>query len=89
MFPVTLMVLSLYLRSSTIAEPFYGYLPSEHKEVDVFHPAAIVVMAVDNLPWIAKDASEGFGTMFMEHVTAFFNDDKDGILASQWLKKES
>jgi hypothetical protein len=36
-------------RSSTIAEPFYGYLPSD-KEVDVFHPAAIVVMAVDNLP---------------------------------------
>jgi hypothetical protein len=37
------------LRSSTIAEPFYGYLPSDDKEVDVFHPAAIVVM-VDNLP---------------------------------------
>jgi alanine dehydrogenase len=71
------------LRSSTIAEPFYGYLPSEHKEVDVFHPAAIVVMAVDNLPCeLPKDASEGFGTMFMEHVIpAFFNDDKDGILA--------
>jgi len=71
------------LRSSTIAEPFYGYLPSEHKEVDVFHPAAIVVMAVDNLPCeLPKDASEGFGTMFMEHVIpAFFNGDKDGILA--------
>jgi hypothetical protein len=26
------------LRSSTIAEPFYGYLPSDDKEVDVFHP---------------------------------------------------
>ncbi|MEZ7504503.1 NAD(P)-dependent oxidoreductase [Flavobacterium sp. Arc2] len=71
------------LRSSTIAEPFYGYLPSEHKEVDVFHPAAIVVMAVDNLPCeLPKDASEGFGTMFMEYVIpAFFNNDKDGILA--------
>ena len=71
------------LRSSTIAEPLYGYLPSEHKEVDVFHPAAIVVMAVDNLPCeLPKDASEGFGAMFLEHVIpAFFNDDKDGILA--------
>jgi alanine dehydrogenase len=71
------------LRASTIAEPLYGYLPSEHKEVDVFHPAAIVVMAVDNLPCeLPKDASEGFGTMFLEHVIpAFFNDDKDGILA--------
>ncbi len=70
------------LRSSTIAEPLYGYLPSEDKEVDVFHPAAIVVMAVDNLPCeLPKDASEGFGEMFMENVIpAFFNGDKDGIL---------
>lgn len=70
------------LRSSTIADPFYGYLPSENKETDMFHPAAIVVMAVDNLPCeLPKDASEGFGEMFMEHVVpAFFNGDKDGIL---------
>jgi alanine dehydrogenase len=70
------------LRSSTIAEPIYGYLPNENKEVDVFHPAAIVVMAVDNLPCeLPKDASEGFGEQFMEHVIpAFFNGDKDGIL---------
>lgn len=70
------------LRSSTIENPLYGYLPSEDKEVDVFHPAAIVVMAVDNLPCeLPKDASEGFGDMFMEHVIpAFFNGDKDGIL---------
>jgi alanine dehydrogenase len=71
------------LRSSTIAEPFYGYLPFENKEVDLFHPTAIVVMAVDNLPCeMPKEASEGFGEMFMEHVIpAFFNGDKDGILA--------
>jgi len=70
------------LRSSTIADPLYGYLPSENKEVDVFHPAAIVVMAVDNLPCeLPKEASEGFGEMFMDHVIpAFFNGDKDGIL---------
>ena len=70
------------LRSSTIAEPLYGYLPNANKEVDVFHPAAIVVMAVDNLPCeLPKDASEGFGEMFMDHVIpAFFNNDKDGIL---------
>jgi alanine dehydrogenase len=71
------------LRSSTIAEPFYGYHPSENKEVPYTHPASIMVMAVDNLPCeIPKDASEGFGEMFMEHVVpAFFNEDKDGILA--------
>ncbi|MGV8994349.1 MAG: NAD(P)-dependent oxidoreductase [Flavobacterium sp.] len=70
------------IKASTIAEPIYGYLPSEHKEVDIFHPSAIVVMAVDNLPCeLPKDASEGFGEMFMEHVIpAFFNGDKDGIL---------
>ncbi|MCF6141922.1 NAD(P)-dependent oxidoreductase [Flavobacterium sp. K77] len=70
------------LRASTIAEPLYGYLPLENKEVDVFHPGAIVVMAVDNLPCeLPKDASEGFGQMFLEHVIpAFFDGDKDGIL---------
>ncbi|TGD58942.1 NAD(P)-dependent oxidoreductase [Flavobacterium humi] len=70
------------LRASTIAEPLYGYLPSEHKEADYMHPAAIVVMAVDNLPCeLPKDASEGFGEMFLEHVIpAFYNNDKDGIL---------
>jgi len=70
------------IRSSTIAEPIYGYWPVEGKEVDVFHPGAVVVMAVDNLPCeIPKDASEGFGEQFMEHVIpAFFNGDKDGIL---------
>ena len=71
------------LRASTIEDPLYGYLPSENKEVDVFHPAAIVVMAVDNLPCeLPKDASEGFGEMFSQHVIpAFFNNDADGILA--------
>ena len=70
------------IRSSTIAEPFYGYLPIENKEVPYTHPGAIMVMAVDNLPCeLPKDASEGFGEMFMEHVIpAFFNNDKDGIL---------
>jgi alanine dehydrogenase len=71
------------LRASTIEEPLYGYLPIENKEVDVFHPAAIVVMAVDNLPCeLPKDASEGFGEMFTQHVIpAFLNNDADGILA--------
>jgi len=70
------------LKASTIAEPLFGYLSSEHKEVDVFHPAAIVVMSVDNLPCeLPKDASEGFGEMLMKHVIpAFFNGDQDGIL---------
>lgn len=70
------------IRSSTIEEPLYGYFPLEDREVDLFHPAAVAVMAVDNLPCeIPKDASEGFGEQFMQHVIpAFFNGDKDGIL---------
>lgn len=70
------------IKASTIADPLFGYLPAEDKEVDVFHPGAIVVMSIDNLPCeLPRDASEGFGEMFMEHVIpAFFNGDKDGIL---------
>jgi alanine dehydrogenase len=70
------------IKASTIADPIFGYLPSEGKEVPYSHPGAIVVMSVDNLPCeLPKDASEGFGEMFMEHVIpAFFNGDKDGIL---------
>lgn len=70
------------LKASTIADPLFGYLPSENKEVPYTHPGAVVVMSVDNLPCeLPKDASEGFGEMFMQHVIpAFFNGDKDGIL---------
>jgi len=70
------------LRATTIADPFMGYLPSEHKEVPYTHPGSILVMSVDNLPCeLPKDASEGFGEMFMQHVLpAFFNGDNDGIL---------
>lgn len=70
------------IKASTIADPFFGYLPSEHKEVSFTHPASIMVMSVDNLPCeLPKDASEGFGEMFMQHVIpAFFNGDKDGVL---------
>jgi alanine dehydrogenase len=70
------------LRASTIAAPLFGYLPSQHKEVDYMHPAAIVVMSVDNLPCeLPKDSSDGFGEMFLEHIIpAFFNNDKDAVL---------
>ena len=71
------------IRPSTIANPIYGYNPQTESEVDFKDDDAIVVMAVDNLPCeLPKDASEGFGELFLEHVIpAFFNDDEDGILA--------
>ena len=70
------------IRSSTIADPIYGYNPQTEKEVNFKDKDAIVVMAVDNLPCeLPKDASEGFGEMFLENVIpAFFNNDKDGVL---------
>jgi len=78
------------LRTSTIAEPFYGYNPSTGEEVDMHHPAAIVVMAVDNLPCeLPRDSSEGFGEMFLKHVIpAFFNGDKDDILKKATIVKD-
>lgn len=71
------------IKPSTIADPFYGYDRKSEKAVSFDAPEAIAVMAVDNLPCeLPKDASEGFGDMFLEHVIpAFFNGDKDGILA--------
>jgi alanine dehydrogenase len=70
------------IRSSTITEPIYGYDPETGNEIDYKDKNGIVVMAVDNLPCeLPKDASEGFGEMFLQHVIpAFFNGDKDGIL---------
>ena len=70
------------LRASTIADPFYGYNPETEQEVPFNEKGAITVMAVDNLPCeLPKDASEGFGEMFLKHVIpAFFNGDKDGVL---------
>ena len=70
------------IRPSTIADPIYGYDPITESEVDYKSNNAITVMAVDNLPCeLPKDASEGFGDMFLEHVIpAFYNNDTNGIL---------
>jgi alanine dehydrogenase len=78
------------IRPSTIADPFYGYDPKTESEVAFDAPGAITVMAVDNLPCeLPKDASEGFGDMFAEHVIpAFFNGDLDGILERARMTKD-
>ena len=70
------------IRPSTIADPFYGYDAKTEKEVAFNAENAITVMAVDNLPCeLPKDASEGFGVTFLEHVIpAFFNNDEREIL---------
>src|SRR5699024_442133 len=70
------------IRPSTIADPFYGYDPQKEKEVSFDAPGAITVMAVDNLPCeLPKDASQGFGEMFLsEVIPQFFNNDKNQVL---------
>tara|TARA_R110002111_G_scaffold256215_1_gene323237 strand:+ start:3635 stop:4837 length:1203 start_codon:yes stop_codon:yes gene_type:complete len=70
------------IRPSTIADPFYGYDAKTEKEVAFNAENAITVMAVDNLPCeLPKDASEGFGKTFLEHVIpAFYNNDEKEIL---------
>ncbi len=77
------------LRPSTIANPIYGYDPATETEIDFMDDKAIVVMAVDNLPCeLPKDASEGFGELFLEQVIpAFFNGDVDGILERARMTK--
>lgn len=77
------------IRPSTIAEPFYGYNPKTGSEVDFKEEGAILVMAVDNLPCeLPKDASEGFGEMFLKNVIpAFFNNDKDHVLERARMTK--
>ena len=71
------------IRPSTIADPIYGYDPETESEADFKDNNAIAVMAVDNLPCeLPKDASIGFGELFLQSVIpAFFNNDKDGVLA--------
>ncbi|GGD99098.1 NAD(P)-dependent oxidoreductase [Planktosalinus lacus] len=78
------------LRPSTIADPFYGYDPQSETEVAFDALGAITVMAVDNLPCeLPKDASEGFGEMFLEHVMpAFFNGDQNGVLKRALITKD-
>ncbi len=71
------------LRSSTIAEPFYGYDPQTHSEIDFKASNAIGVMAVDNLPCeLPRDASQGFGEQFLANIApSFFDGDEDGVLS--------
>ena len=79
------------IRPSTIADPFYGYDAQTETEVAFDAKGAITVMAVDNLPCeLPKDASEGFGETFVEHVIpAFFNNDANGVLQRAKITNET
>ena len=70
------------LRASTIADPFYGYDPSNGKETEAGAPGSITVMAVDNLPAeLPRDASATFGLDLLEKVMPHLvEDDAEGMI---------
>ena len=72
------------LRSSTIADPLYGYHRLTESECDINDPEGITVMAVDNLPCeLPRDASHGFGQDMMAHVMPLLvGGDRDNMLTN-------
>lgn len=71
------------VRSSTIADPFYGYDKIQEKDFIAFsNPDHVTVMAVDNLPGeLPRDASSEFGRLLTDKVfPSLFEDDSEGIV---------
>lgn len=57
------------VRSSTIADPIFGFDPIKEEEIAPFSPEGVDMMTIDNLPSeLPRDASEAFGQMFIERV---------------------
>lgn len=72
------------LKSTTIADPFFGYNVFSESEVPAFLCNTIDVQAVGNLPCeLPVDASIEFGEQLKRHVLPLlFMGDKDSILAN-------
>jgi alanine dehydrogenase len=70
------------IRSTTIADPVFGYNPVTGLETDAFAKDSITVMAVDNLPCeLPRDASEDFGNHLLKDIIPLLmNGDPDEIL---------
>ncbi len=57
------------IRSSTIADPYFGIDRRSHRETDPWAAGSVTMMTVDNLPnEMPRDASRSFGTMFTKYV---------------------
>lgn len=78
------------LRSSTIAQPFYGYNIVTEKEDLPFSKDTVCIMAVDNLPCeLPRDASDDFGKDLAERVLPFlFGEDPDQVIERASITKE-
>jgi saccharopine dehydrogenase (NAD+, L-lysine forming) len=78
------------IRSSTIANPFYGYNIKLDKEDLPFNKDTVCVMAVDNLPCeLPRDASDDFGKDLMDRVLpCIINEDTDGVIERASICKD-
>ncbi len=78
------------IRPSTIADPFYGYIPETGTEGDAWDKNNITVMAVDNLPGeLPRDASIDFGQGLIDKVfPSMFGEDVDGIVERATITKD-
>jgi len=70
------------LRSTTIADPLFGFNPATNSEVNTFDENGITIMAVDNLPCeLPKDASKDFGKALIKNIIPeLLNEDKNNII---------
>ena len=78
------------IRPSTIADPFYGYVPETGTEGDAWDKNNITVMAVDNLPGeLPRDASIDFGQGLIDKVfPSMFGEDTEGIVERATITKD-
>ena len=78
------------IRSTTIADPFYGYNIKQDKEDLPFNKHTVCIMAVDNLPCeLPRDASDDFGKDLMERVLPnLIVEDKDAVIERASICKE-
>ena len=78
------------IRPSTIKNPIYGYNPITEKEDDFTTDGVVAVMAVDNLPCeLPKDASEDFGTEFIDKILpSLISDDTENIIKRATICKD-
>lgn len=70
------------LRSTTIAEPLFGFDPKTNAETGTYSNEGITVMAVDNLPCeLPKDASTDFGNALIKNIIPeLLNNDENNII---------
>ena len=77
------------LRSSTIADPVFGYDPKTGTEAPAFQPHCVDMMTIDNLPnELPRDASESFGNQFLAHIMPALCQPKSHVIEHGTIAKD-